>query len=119
MSINEEVQKRAEIMDIVNNISKRCEMFSNPLRIVILSTLLADGPSNWSKVKEQIEKLVNVPINPNTLSFHLNKLIDGKFLLKLDATEQPMYKINSEEFKKIEDLIDLNLVEYIQRENSV
>lgn len=101
-------------MERIDNISKRCEMFSNPLRILILSTILAKEETNWTALKEDIEKLTEATINPNTLAFHLSKLVETGYLLKVGTTEQPVYKINPKQSSSINLHIENTLIEDIR-----
>lgn len=108
----EEIQ--ASIKKQVDKISRKCEIFSNPLRVLIVSTVLAVGETNWSQLKENMEKMIGSNINPNTLSFHLGKLIEATYLQKTGTVEQPIYKIDHDHFSEIENSIETSLVDTIK-----
>ncbi|TSA57897.1 hypothetical protein D4R42_00710 [bacterium] len=111
MSIEE---VRLIIKEQVDKISKKCEIFSNPLRILIISTVLAEGETNWSNLKGNLEKMTGSNINPNTLSFHLNKLVEATYLQKAGTGEQPIYKIDQDHSSEIATNIETSLVEQIK-----
>jgi DNA-binding transcriptional ArsR family regulator len=117
LSTTEDVQKR--IMEMIDNVSKRYEMFSNPLRILILSIILAKEEINWTALKENIEKLTETTINPNTLAFHLGKLVETGYLLKAGTTEQPVYKIDPKQSSSINLYIENSLIEEIKEGVSI
>lgn len=70
MAVKTKILRRAE------EIAKRNELFSNPLRILVLASIVARGVASWSEVKSDLEELVG-PVNPNTLAFHINRLVEA------------------------------------------
>lgn len=80
MSLEEMLDERA----------KRCDIFSNPIRSLIALTIHQIKEASWAEIKNNIEKITG-PINPNTLSFHLTRLIESKLVKKIGTTEQPRY----------------------------
>ena len=105
---------QAIIKEQVDKISRKCEIFSNPMRVLIVSTILAEGETNWSQLKENIEKMTGSNINPNTLSFHLAKLVEATYLRKTGTVDQPIYKINQDHASEIDVNIEPSLVETIK-----
>jgi DNA-binding HxlR family transcriptional regulator len=106
---------QAIIKEQVDKISKKCEIFSNPMRVLIVSTVLAEGETNWSQLKENIEKMIGSNVNPNTLSFHLAKLVEATYLQKTGTTGQPVYKIDQDHAAEIYANIETPLVEIIKK----
>jgi len=78
----------------LNEIARIADKYNdNRLRILILVVLLARGRSSWNELKKEIEDLIGSPINPNTLSFHLKKLIQLKLVTKIGSIENLEYEI--------------------------
>lgn len=87
--------------EMLNERAKQCELFSNPIRILISLTIQNLEEAGWADIKKNVEK-ISGPLNPNTLSFHLGKLIDSKLIEKIGTSEQPKYsstKKNEEEIR--------------------
>jgi len=70
--------------NIISQMSVTYEVLSSPFRLIILS-LLADREASWSELNNKIEEKFG-RINPNTLNFHLNKLIKNKIVEKKGDT---------------------------------
>lgn len=100
------------IEKLLTEASEKCEIFSNPLRSLIVSIVIVKSEVTWSELKRDLEKLVG-SINPNTLSFHIGKLIDAGFLDKAGTKEQPRYKIIAQKIPEIEVTIGKNLIQKI------
>jgi DNA-binding transcriptional ArsR family regulator len=111
-------QDFTEIKQLADKISKKNEAFSNPIRILILAIILANQQASWSQLKEKIEKIVDSGINPNTLTFHLAKLVDLAYLEKAGTIEQPVYKIVDEKVIEILAIINPTIVEEIKKKMS-
>jgi len=69
---------------------KQCELFSNPIRSLIALTIHNLKEASWADIKKTVEKITG-PLNPNTLSFHITRLIESKLVKKIGTTEQPRY----------------------------
>ncbi len=82
-----------EIESIVDKIAKKHEALSNPIRIHLLSIVTALGEASWGRIKAVFES-VHGGINPNTLAFHMKKLIECDLLIKYGSVESPIYKAN-------------------------
>lgn len=93
--------------------SKRCEIFSNPLRMFIALVLFAKREVAWSELKSDIEKSIG-SVNPNTLSFHIGRLMETGFLEKVDIEGQPKYRINEDRVSEIERVVGEDLIEKIE-----
>jgi len=98
-------------------VSKKCELFSNPLRSLIISFAFVKKEVTWSELKKDLEQITG-SINPNTLSFHIGRLIDAGFLDKAGTKEQPRYKIVEEKIPEIEMTIGQTLIEKIRKKAS-
>jgi DNA-binding transcriptional ArsR family regulator len=97
--------------DLVIERSKRCEMFANPLRSLIALLIFVKGEVIWSDLKSSLKKFIGNDINPNTLSFHIGKLIDAGFLEKVDIEGQPLYKITEGKVHEMEEIVGKDLIE--------
>jgi DNA-binding HxlR family transcriptional regulator len=109
-----EEENQTIIRKQVDEISKKCEIFSNPMRILIIADILVEKESNWSQLKENIEKLTGSGINPNTLSFHVSKLVEGNYLSKVGTAEQPVYKVDINHSPEINAYIGPALIEKVK-----
>jgi DNA-binding HxlR family transcriptional regulator len=86
------LDKKALLNEIAR-IADKYDVLGNRLRILILVVLLARGRKSWNKLKKEIEDLIGSPINPNTLSFHLKKLIQSELVTKIGSIENLEYEI--------------------------
>lgn len=104
-----------EIKQLADKISRKNEVFSNPIRILIIAIVLAKEAANWTQLKESIEKIVDIGINPNTLSFHLAKLVELGYLEKSGTREQPVYKVVQPRIPEIIAHVNPVIVEEIKK----
>jgi DNA-binding HxlR family transcriptional regulator len=95
--------------------SKECETFSNPIRTLITALVLAEKEMSWSQIKEAVEKITGSTLNPNTLSFHLGKLVDMEYIQKVGTKEQPAYRVERTSLPRIINDIDPIIAEVPQR----
>jgi DNA-binding HxlR family transcriptional regulator len=86
------LDKKALLNEIAR-IADKYDVLGNRLRILILVVLLARGRKSWNELKKEIEDLIGSPINPNTLSFHLKKLIQSELVTKIGSIENLEYEI--------------------------
>jgi DNA-binding HxlR family transcriptional regulator len=86
------LDKKALLNEIAR-IADKYDVLGNRLRILILVVLLARGRKSWNELKKEIEDLIGSPINPNTLSFHLKKLIQLELVTKIGSIENLEYEI--------------------------
>jgi len=112
MSVEQDFQ---EINNRINKISRDCEVFSNPIRTLILSLVFAGNEMNWTQIKEAVERITGNDINPNTLSFHIGKLVEMEYIQKVGTKEQPIYRIAKTSFPTIVGSIDPIVSEILQR----
>jgi hypothetical protein len=103
------------IEQIVVERSKNCEVFGNPLRAFIALLVVAKEEATWSELKSALEKRSG-SINPNTLSFHIGKLIETDFLKKVNSQSQPKYRINEDRLPDIEKMIGKDLIKKMKEE---
>jgi hypothetical protein len=104
-----------EITKRIDKMSKECETFSNPIRTLITSLILAKNEMNWTQIKETVEKITGNNINPNTLSFHIGKLVEMEYIEKVGTKGQPIYRIIKANLPKIVDDIDPIIADILQR----
>jgi DNA-binding HxlR family transcriptional regulator len=86
------LDKKALLNEIAR-IADKYDVLGNRLRILILVILLARGRKSWNELKKEIEDLIGSPINPNTLAFHLKKLIQSELVTKIGSIENLEYEI--------------------------
>jgi DNA-binding HxlR family transcriptional regulator len=84
---------KRELLNEIARIADKYDVLGNRLRTLILVVLLARGRRSWNELKKEIEDLIGSPINPNTLSFHLKKLIQSELVTKIGSIENLEYEI--------------------------
>lgn len=104
------------VEDLIFERSKKCEVFSNSLRSFIALLIVAKEEISWSELKLTLEKKVG-GVNPNTLSFHIGKLMESGFLEKLDIEGQPRYRITDYGASEVRRMIGEDLIKKIQEES--
>jgi len=93
--------------------SKKCEVFSNSLRSYIALLIAAKEEVSWSELKSALEEKVG-GVNPNTLSFHIGKLMEADFLKKLNIQGQPRYRITEYGASEVKMMIGEDLIKKIK-----
>ena len=101
------------VEELIFERSKKCEVFSNPLRTFIALVLFLKREVTWSELKTDLEKSVG-SVNPNTLSFHIGRLIQTGFLDKVNIEGQPKYKIKETRMSEIEGMVGKDLIEKVK-----
>ena len=79
-------------------IAEHFEVLANPIRVAILKFLLEDD-AGWNELKRKLEKAGFGRVNPNTLAFHLTRLIEHGFVEKRGSPESPIYSLRIEKNK--------------------
>ncbi len=64
-------------------------MFGHPIRLLVLRVVESSDGATWTQIKSAVEETYG-PVNPNTLNFHLTKLVQGDVLHR---EGQDIYKI--------------------------
>lgn len=75
--------------------AKKNEVVSNPFRALLLAVIVSRGKASWNEVKEVLEKVWG-EFNPNTLVFHLNRLVDAGLVERIPAGNRHLYKPTEE-----------------------
>lgn len=104
------------IEDLIFERSKKCEVFSNSLRSFIALLVAAKEEASWSELKSTLEEKVG-DVNPNTLSFHIGRLMEAGFLEKLDIEGQPRYRITEYGASEVRRMIGEDLIKKIKGES--
>jgi len=89
----------------MEDVAMKHELLSSPYRVAILSIVKSLDEAKWSQIKKIIEEIYG-SINPNTLAFHIKKLINSGLLLRKGSMESPIYvvKSTSEIIKEIDEI---------------
>jgi len=103
------------LAELIDKKSREYEIFSNPLRTLILLFVLSKEEVAWSDLKNFLEEHIG-KLNPNTLSFHLSKLLEAGYLIKVELEAQPRYKIAEDRQSEIEGMLGKELVEKIREQ---
>lgn len=104
------------IGELIRERSKKCELFSNPLRSYIAVFIAAKREVTWSELKRALEKYAG-HVNPNTLSFHLGELMKTGFIDKVDIEGQPRYRIVENKLSEIQRLAGEDLIKKMKKES--
>jgi len=81
-----------ELLREAEEMAKSHEVLANPIRVLVLAALIAlGGEGAWSDIKRALERVYG-SINPNTLAFHLRKLIENGLVDKV-ILEEPRYVV--------------------------
>ena len=88
-----------DIMAVANEVSSTNEVLANPLRVVILGIINSRNVISWTDLKTDLEKILG-PINPNTLAFHLKKLIAKGYIVRM-GNKEPKYRINQSIYNRL------------------
>ncbi len=83
---------KINVMEEIGEIAKKHEALANSIRVEILSIVIAFREISWSKIKAILESRYG-KINPNTLAFHIKKLIDCGLIRKGGTMESPIYTV--------------------------
>jgi DNA-binding transcriptional ArsR family regulator len=102
------------IQELATKVSQKCEVFSNPIRSLIVSLVVVKNGITWTELRQNLEELVG-EINPNTLSFHIGKLVDAGLLVKAGTRLQPKYKIPEERVEEAKRTIGQALIKEVER----
>lgn len=81
------------VESLIEKIAKKHESLANPIRIHILSIVSALGEASWSKIKAMLESRYG-QVNPNTLAFHIKKLIESDLISRSGSPESVTYVAN-------------------------
>ena len=73
-----------DVMELVKEKVRLHETLGNFHRFIILALIALRKKASWNEIKQGIRQLCG-SINPNTLAFHLNKLIDCGFVKRDSA----------------------------------
>jgi|SRR4030042_189849 len=103
--------------ELVEERSKICELFSHPLRNLVMLLIIAKGEITWTELLKTLRKRFG-DVNPNTLSFHLGKLTEAELLEKIEIGGQPRYKIISDKLPEVELLIGKKTITVAKKEFS-
>lgn len=103
------------IEELIIERTKKCELFSNPLRSFVAVFVAAKKEVAWSELKSALEKLAG-HVNPNTLSFHLGQLMDAGVIDKVDIKGQPRYRIAENKLSEIQRLAGEDLIKKMKGE---
>jgi DNA-binding HxlR family transcriptional regulator len=100
------------LLSEITRIADKYDALAHGLRILILVILLARGRRSWDELKKEVEDLIESPINSNTLSFHLKRLIQSGFVERTGSAEHPEYQVTSgkevevpEEVRRVAELL--------------
>jgi DNA-binding HxlR family transcriptional regulator len=83
---------------------KRYGALANKHRIVIVKFVRMKRKASWTEIEHALEQQFKGRINPNSLSFHLNKLIESGFLERTDSS----YVLGQEGLRRIKEIDNLS-----------
>lgn len=101
------IELSAEVRSSAERLDRFARLFSalgHPLRLAIVECVLKCGGASWSDIVKYLESLFG-RLNPNTINFHLTKLIldgvirkvDGEYLVVESTLNRRVFSIIAEE----------------------
>ena len=75
--------------------SRKYRALANPYRLAILNLVATKGKVSWVQLDRELETVFEKRINPNSLSFHLRKLIESQFLTQ-SGSDHRLGRLGSE-----------------------
>ena len=102
------MKARQEFFSKVDEIVKEGTALANPIRVLILTIIAYKREVSWYEIKEILEEFIG-RANPNTLAFHINKLVELEFIERIGPKRSPRYVI-----KKIPNEITI-LIKYFNK----
>lgn len=99
--------------ELLASTTKECELFSNPIRALISLSMYKLREGRWADIKRELEEIKG-PINPNTLSFHLGRLLESGLILKIGPENQPRYTSTEKNDKEINLKLGTEVIEKYQ-----
>jgi len=95
-----------KIISLAETLASEFDILAHELRVLILAIIAAHGRITWTDLKSVLESIVG-PVNPNTLAFHVRKLINSKYVEREGGPESVIYKarIPDDVKRKIEPLV--------------
>ena len=79
------------VIKLATEWAKENEVLSNPFRALVLAIIVSKNSASWNDIKNTLDKLWG-EFNPNTLSFHLNRLIEAGLVEKVQMGERHIYR---------------------------
>jgi len=81
-------------METINGIKERAkdyEVLSHEFRLFVLKMLKEHDESTWTDITEALEKYSKRRLNPNSVNFHLSRLIESGFIKKKEIAGTTKY----------------------------
>ncbi len=96
-----------EIINLAKSLALKHDALAHELRVLILTIIAAQGRVSWADLKSALERIVG-SINPNTLAFHIKKLISRGYVEREGGPESVIYKVNMDRVtqEELRQLID-------------
>lgn len=64
------------------------ELLSHPMRLFILDYVKKNRSFTWTEVQTELDRDAKRRLNPNTINFHLTRLVEAGFLVKQESEDQ-------------------------------
>ncbi len=83
-----------DLLEKATAIAKRHELLASEIRVMILATLRAmGGEASWTGLKQALETLLERPLNPNLLAFHLRRLTEAGVVGRREIGREVYYDL--------------------------
>ena len=79
------------IIELATDWTRKNEVLSNPFRALLLAIIVSKKSASWNDVKNRLGEAWG-EFNPNTLVFHLNRLIDAGLVEKVTMGDRYVYR---------------------------
>jgi DNA-binding transcriptional ArsR family regulator len=67
------------------------EVLSHPLRLFVLERIKKKGEATWTELQKDLEDYAEKRLNPNSINFHLTRLIDAELVEKKEIAGEQKY----------------------------
>jgi DNA-binding PadR family transcriptional regulator len=78
-------------MNGIKQEAKRHEILSHEYRIFVMKFLSNKKESTWTELVRELEKFAMKRLNPNSINFHLSRLVDAGYIKKIDKAGEVRY----------------------------
>jgi predicted transcriptional regulator len=71
--------------------ARKNETLSNPFRALLLAIIVSMESATWNEIWNRLEEVWG-EFNPNTLAFHLNRLVEAELVAKIPMGDRYTYR---------------------------
>jgi DNA-binding transcriptional ArsR family regulator len=76
--------KKVELKN-VELVAEISNLLGHPIRLIIVDIIEKKEGANWTEILNNLEEIIGKRLNPNTINFHLSKLVEGGIIEKKEG----------------------------------